>query len=207
MSEATTVHERDKYVKLCVGLTSRIIARVARAISDRCGVDTITAPYEADAQMVFVESQLSPLYEWCFVHANDSDLVVLGVSNMVCDIKQCGTQRNDLIGKVVSRDFLLNPPASIFADPARGGFMRKLHGVPEGCEDPKALAPHVVDRRLHHLAIILPHDYHKYRGVGLVSGCSLALSVNTTPAATTQRSSNGWRWVYPQANPSERWRG
>ncbi|CAN0373979.1 unnamed protein product, partial [Scytosiphon promiscuus] len=69
-------------------------------IAERCGVNTITAPYEADAQLVYVESQLSSLYERCFVYANDSDLVVLGVSNMVYDIKHCGTPRNDLIGKV-----------------------------------------------------------------------------------------------------------
>lgn len=175
LSASTTGAEREKHVKHCVGLTPRIIAKVGREIADRCGVDTITAPYEADAQLVFMESQLSRHYERCFVFANDSDLIVLGVSNLLWNLKWCGSPRQDLVGEVISRNLIINPSAEIFADPLRGAFLRRLHGVPDGCGSPRALPPDVVEQRLLHLASILPHDYHNYSGVGMVSACNLAL--------------------------------
>lgn len=176
LSAATTEGERTKLVQQCVGLDGRIIARVSQAISSTCNIETITAPYEADAKLVFLEGQLCPRYDRCFIHATGSDLVVLGAKNLAWNITRGGSF-NDLYADVICRRTLLDPPPDIFADDSRGSFLRTLHGNPDNSPSDirRGLQLDEADRRLLNFALIAGNDYHRYRSIREKSASKIAL--------------------------------
>lgn len=115
MLEARSAKEREKSVKQVVGTSPRVTARLSRVLSASVSIETFTSPYEADAYLVFLESQLSERFPRTFVYANDSDLIAIGVQRMVVDIKRVA--RGELEGLVFSRATLLQPPSRILRDP------------------------------------------------------------------------------------------
>lgn len=119
-------------------------------------MEAFTSPYEADAYLVFLESQLSPKFPRTFVYATDADLIAIGVQRMVWDIQKVA--RGELQGQVISRAALLRPDLRLMRDARGGSFLRLLRGVPSGCEDIVTQEPHVIDRRILAFACFAGND-------------------------------------------------
>lgn len=188
LDPATSESDRTKLVKQCVGLDARTREKVSRAIKARCESETVIAPYEADAQLVVMEKQMGANYDRCFIHANDSDIIILGGLRVAWNIT---TKGDELVGQVIFREVLLNPPRDILADQTRGDFLRKLHAVPLGCENSLALDEEAAEERLLHLAIVSRHDYQRYNGVGCATALKIALPPLDEQIACADNSAAG----------------
>ncbi|CAM9923246.1 unnamed protein product [Ectocarpus fasciculatus] len=137
------------------------------------GVECLTAPYEADAQLVFMERTFRSQFSRCYIFGNDSDLVVLGAQHLLIDVRRDNTQ-GTLSGNCISRESLLNPDPSILSDPNRGQFLRSLHG-PQGRDGSLCLKPQrVVESRLVNFASVDGNDYFRTRGLGPVTAMDVA---------------------------------
>ena len=81
----------------------------------------IVAPYEADAQVILLEDELDA----ACVYANDADLLVMGVKNMVSEI-QFRRVPGYLTGKLFSQDDIIVRPRKVAfrASP----LLRHIHG-------------------------------------------------------------------------------
>lgn len=201
LKAATTAAERDKATKLSVSLDERVIARVAALVSlNCCGCQTLTAPFEADAQLVLLEQTLLETNDRTYIYGNDSDLIVLGARCLLWDIKSSLDQHGSLVGSVVEREMILRPPPWLLADDKAGAFLRKLHGVDRDDKTPVLLPADIVNARLVDLACVSGNDYIKFKGVALASGARIALPKISGPdyvirgeAATVRALSDGLR--------------
>ena len=104
----------------CVSISQDVVTVILWALKeDRYAV--IVAPYEANAQVTLLEDELDA----AFVYADDADLLVMGVKNLISEI-QFRRGPGYLTGKLYSRDdIIVRPREEAFrASP----LMRLIHG-------------------------------------------------------------------------------
>lgn len=183
LAEATTQQAQDKLMVQCVHFDARTVEKVSRAISARCQVETMSAPFEGDSQFVYLEEQMGPRFHRCYIHGNDSDLVVLGAKNLAWRIGPLPGQGHELVGDVICRHLIHQPTGATFTDTKRGNFLRKLHGVSDDCVNPRPLPPDLIDRRLLAFGLAAGNDYHSYPGVGFDTASRLALPIECLSGA------------------------
>ena len=168
--------EREKFAKVAVGFSPVIVARVSRWLESRMGIETITAPYEADPQLVFMERTFRGQFGRCYIFGNDSDLIVLGAMNLLYEVRS-NRRHGTLTGNCISRAGLVNPRPDILAHPRRGKFLRALHGVQEGRPETWCLKPEaVVTFRIVNFAAVDGNDYFKTPGLGPSGAQTIAFS-------------------------------
>lgn len=165
-----------------------------------CGCQTLTAPFEADAQLVLLEQTLLETIDRTYIYGNDSDLIVLGARCLLWDIKSSLDRHGLLVGSVIEREMIVRPPPWLLADDKAGAFLRKLHGVDRDDKTPVLLPTDIVNARLVDLACVSGNDYVKFKGAALASGARIALPKISGPdyvirgeAATVRALSDGLR--------------
>ena len=91
----------------CVSITQDVVTVLLKVLQeDRFAV--IVAPYKADAQVILLEDELDA----ACVYANDADLLIMGVKNMVSEI-QFRRGPGYLTGKLFSRDDIIVRPRKV----------------------------------------------------------------------------------------------
>ncbi|CAN0314459.1 unnamed protein product, partial [Laminaria digitata] len=78
--------ELCRLAKSAVDFTAPMVAKVSQMLSHSIRGQFITAPFEADPQLKVMEDIFSGSGKRCFVRANDSDMVVLGVRSLLWDV-------------------------------------------------------------------------------------------------------------------------
>ena len=118
--ESLSKGEKARSANDCVSINQAVVTVLLRALQDD-KFAVIVAPYEADAQVILLEAELDAT---C-VYANDADLLVMGVKNMVSEI-QFRRGPGYLTGKLFSLDdIIVRPRKDAFrASP----LLRHIHG-------------------------------------------------------------------------------
>lgn len=165
--------EREKYAKQAAPISARLRARIGRILQLSCACEAVFAPFEADAQLVYMEAEFVRAGQRCFVYATDADLIVIGVQNLAWDIKI--SSRGCVTAQVISREALLNPSPQTLEDRAKGKFLRQLHGVPEGCDNPQAQPAAVANARLLDFGCLAGNDYVQFKGLEFGTAVKSAL--------------------------------
>ncbi|CAM9965956.1 unnamed protein product, partial [Ascophyllum nodosum] len=79
--EARKKGERSQNANGCVSINQDVVTVILKALQDN-DFYAMVAPYEADAQVILLEAELGAV----FVYANDADLLVMGVKNLISEI-------------------------------------------------------------------------------------------------------------------------
>ena len=91
--------ELEKQAKKAVAFTPEIVARVSQILRHSLRVDCITTPFKANPQLKVMEDTCCREGERCFVRANDSDRIVLGVRSLLWDVS---VERGRTFGKRIT---------------------------------------------------------------------------------------------------------
>ena len=161
--------ELEKQAKRAVAFTPEIVLRVSQILRHSLRVDCITAPFEADPQLKVMEDVYCREGQRCFVRANDSDLIVLGVRSLLWDVSIERDGR--MFGKCITLSSIVRPQIQILSEPGSGSdFLRHLHGVANGtpCTDSIWWSPDKdkVLTNLRNWACVAGNDYTDFRGIG-----------------------------------------
>lgn len=178
--------EREKLLMKAVNFTPRVVARTSALVRALIRGECVTAPYEADAQLVSTQNYYLGRFpdEEVFIWANDSDIFVLGALNLLWDVRGLrGRAWDDFTGSCIRRDLVLSPSAAVLADVSRGQFLRRLHHFPA---DPRTwgpsyrslLQPSRVSERLVDIACLAGNDHYKFDGIGWATASEIALRVS-----------------------------
>ena len=156
--------EKARSANDCVSINQDVVTVLLRALQDdRFAV--IVAPYEADAQVILLEAELGA----ACVYANDADLLVMGVKNMVSEI-QLRRGPGYLTGKLFSLDDIIVRPRkyAFRASP----LLRHIHGrdaegVAVPARKPGALLQNeTAVKRLEMVAALRGCDWCKFPAIG-----------------------------------------
>ena len=112
----------------------------------------------------------------CFVLANDSDLVVLGVRGLLWEVS---VEEGGLFGQCITQSNIVRPQMEVFSDPGSDcDFLRLLHGVDgDGCADATwwSQDADAVFERLRHFSCVAGNDYAKFGGIGPIRAKDIAI--------------------------------
>ena len=156
--------EKARSANDCVSINQDVVTVLLRALQDdRFAV--IVAPYEADAQVILLEAELGA----ACVYANDADLLVMGVKNMVSEI-QLRRGPGYLTGNLFSLDDIIVRPRK---DEFRASpLLRHIHGrdaegVAVPARKPGALLQNeTAVERLEMVAALRGCDWCKFPAIG-----------------------------------------
>ena len=149
--ESLNKGEKARSANDCVSINQDVVTVLLRALQD-AGFVVIVAPYEADAQVILLEDELDA----ACVYANDADLLVMGVKNMVSEI-QFRRGPGYLTGKLFGRDDII----------VRHIHGRDVEGVPVQTRKPGALLQNeTAVERLEMVAALNGCDWCKFRVIG-----------------------------------------
>ena len=162
--EARKKGERSQNANGCVSINQDVVTVILKALQDN-DFYAMVAPYEADAQVILLEAELGAV----FVYANDADLLVMGVKNLISEID---FRRGPayLTGKLFSRDdIIVHPPKDAFRE---SSLMCVIHGrdtegtpVPAGTLGSLSQDETAVER-LEMVAALSGCDWCKFPSIG-----------------------------------------
>ncbi|CAN0417193.1 unnamed protein product, partial [Ectocarpus sp. 13 AM-2016] len=166
----------NKLASAACAFDGRVTAEIATRLRARIGGEVYIAPGEADPQLVVFQDIHLATGANVYVYANDSDLTVLGVRDLLVEVVK--NTRGELIGRCVRQRLLFQPTAwSFLRSGDAHGWLRQLHGihtpVDEGL-DYTPLPEPTARRRLLLFAMIVGNDFAKFKNVGPVTAARLA---------------------------------
>lgn len=169
------------WARQAVALTPTVVARTSQVLKHLIRGDCMTAPFEADGQLVFLEDMYSRMGDQCHVYANDSDLVVLGVKSLLWEAKSTDGKFR---GQCIKRASIIRPQsARLRSAREQGTFMWMLHGLGKDCESitgQPPLSEYLVSVRLLYYAILAGNDYVDFSNVGPVRAATIVLLPQAT---------------------------
>lgn len=125
--EPVDTRELEKRARGAVEFTPTTVAKVTQMLQHSLRAECVTAPFEADSQLKALEDLYSASGRRCFVRANDSDLVVLGVQNLLWEVKM---EQDGLVGQCIRLSNILQPQGEVYGYSSMPfDFLRQLHGV------------------------------------------------------------------------------
>lgn len=170
---------RLKVSKLAAGACSfdpRTTARVARRLRREIVGLVYIAPREADPQLVvFQDIRLAEGAD-VMVYGSDSDLIVLGVSKLLYEIKEKG---GVLTGRCIVAKLILEPQSAFKEDTKAHAFLRQLHGLPKAHDkdlDASPLELHSARQRLILFSAVTGSDFAKFPNIGPAAAAKTALT-------------------------------
>lgn len=176
--------ELEKHARKAAAFTPTVVARVSRILRHSLRADCITAPFEADAQLKVMEDNYSREGQRCFVRANDSDLIVLGVRSLLWDVKIDHDGR--VFGECITRANVVRPQLQILHNSdASSAFLRRLHGMVANTPRSDRVwlsgsGEGVVMTNLRNWACVAGNDYSKFTGIGPVRALEFAMPFGAT---------------------------
>ncbi|CAN0339832.1 unnamed protein product, partial [Scytosiphon promiscuus] len=142
--------------------------------------EVYVAPAEADPQLVVFQNIHLRAGMNVYVYANDSDLLVHGVEQLLIEVS---AYRGVLTGRCIKASLLFAPTSwTLSRDSVEHGFLRQLHGLPKdaNCLVPGAVLhplPEATARyRLLIFALLAGNDYANFEGIGPVTAAKLVLA-------------------------------
>ena len=174
---------RQEINKLASGacvFDSRVNARIAMHIKNHIKGEVHIAPGEADPQIVvFQDIHLRTRTGQVYVYATDSDLLVLGLRQLLYDVRvECGV----MTGRCTKAALLFTPTEwSLSQDTPEHAFLRQLHGLPKDKKDVdhtvimEPLPETIARYRLLLYAIVVGNDFASFQNIGPVAAAKLVL--------------------------------
>ncbi|CAM9230493.1 unnamed protein product, partial [Pylaiella littoralis] len=168
--------EINKLASAACAFDGRVTAEIATRLRARIGGVVYIAPGEADPQLVVFQDIHLATGANVYVYANDSDLTVLGVRDLLLEVVK--NTRGELVGRCVRQRLLFQPTAWSFLQTGDAHrWLRQLHGihtpVDEGL-DCTPLPEPTARRRLLLFAMIVGNEFAKFKNVGPVTAARLA---------------------------------
>ncbi|CAN0470001.1 unnamed protein product, partial [Ectocarpus sp. 12 AP-2014] len=152
--------------------TVEFTAEIATRLRARIGGEFISPQAK---RIVFQDIHL-PTGANVYVYANDSDVTVLGVRDLLVEVVK--KTRGELVGRCVRQRLLFQPTAwSFLRSGDAPGWLRQLHGIHAPVDqglDYTPLPEPTARRRLLLFAMIVGNDFAKFKNVGSVTAARLA---------------------------------
>lgn len=163
--------------KKAVSFSTHIVARVVRVLRCVLSCNCMTSPYESDPQLKVLDDFYEGQGRRVLLRGNDSDLVVLGVSNLLHhDWDGAG---GELFGEVIEKSAIGRPQIQVLRRTSSAhDFIRRLHGVENDADADNtwwSAAPEAVQNRLRLWASVAGNDYCKFENIGQGTATNICL--------------------------------
>ncbi|CAM9259552.1 unnamed protein product, partial [Hapterophycus canaliculatus] len=163
---------------------NRVNARIAKHLRSLIRGEVYIAPGEADPQVVvFQNIYLAAGHNEVYVFGNDSDFLVLGVEQLLVEIRL--DRGGALTGLCFKASLLFEPSASsLCLATEQHAWLRQLHGLPKEVEElgPNVLLQplpgEVARQRLLLYAIVVGNDFAQFANVGPVTAAKTVFSLH-----------------------------
>lgn len=177
VAQRRAILELERRARGAVAFTPVTVAKVSKMLQHSLRAACITAPFEADPQLKVMEELYSRGGKRCFVRANDSDLVVLGVRSLLWDVH---LEAGGLYGQCIYQKHIVQPEGEVWSGSSTGfDFLRQLHGVYRGVPQGDACTwssdEEAVAARLRNYACVAGNDYTKFDGIGPMRAMDIAI--------------------------------